>query len=50
MDPRYAYITIVSSENYLNGIKSLLYSMQKVKSKYPLYVLIPEKLSHLLTT
>lgn len=42
-----AYITIVSSEDYLEGVRILYYSMQKVKSAYPLYVLLSESIAHL---
>ena len=42
-----AYITILSTENYLDGVKVLLYSMKRVKSRLPLFVLLPEELKHL---
>ena len=38
----YTYITVLNSLNYLEGVKTLLYSLQKVKSKYPLVVVLPK--------
>ncbi len=44
---RQAYITVLSSENYLEGVRILLYSMKRVKCTFPLYVLLSESLAHL---
>ena len=43
MDKRknYAYVTVLTSINYLDGIRTLLYSLKKTKSRYPLVVLVP---------
>lgn len=38
---RYAYITIISSMEYLEGVRTLLYALRKVNSQYPLIVLAP---------
>lgn len=38
---KYAYVTVLTSQNYLAGIRTLLFSLNKVKSSYPLVVLVP---------
>ena len=38
----YAYITVLTSEDYLDGVRTLLYSLNKTKSRFPLVVLVPE--------
>lgn len=38
---RCCYVTVLSSISYLEGIRSLIYSLNKVKSAYPLVVLLP---------
>lgn len=36
-----AYVTVLTSQAYIGGVNRLIKSLIKVKSKYPLYVLIP---------
>lgn len=38
---KYAYVTVLTSRDYLDGIRTLLFSLNKVKSSYPLIVLVP---------
>lgn len=38
----YAYITVISSIDYLDGIRTLLYSLKKVNSQYPVVVAAPK--------
>lgn len=38
---KYAYVTALTSTDYLDGIRTLLFSLNKVKSQYPLIVLVP---------
>lgn len=40
-DGRYAYATVLTSEDYLDGIRTLIFSLRKVKSRFPLIVLVP---------
>ena len=40
-----AYITLLSSDNYLKGVIALSRCLAKVKSRYPLYCLIDEDIS-----
>lgn len=40
-EKKYAYVTVLTSTDYLDGIRTLLFSLNKVKSKYPLIVLTP---------
>lgn len=40
-----AYITVLSSEEYLIGVLCLNQSLKNVKSKYPLVVLVNDKIS-----
>ncbi len=37
---KYAYVTLLSSNDYLPGVLALNYSLQKTKCKYPLIVLV----------
>lgn len=39
------YLTVLSSPNYLKGVLALYNSLKKVKSKYPLYVLLSDNIS-----
>lgn len=41
-DNSYAYITVLTNLDYLPGVKALNKGLLKVKSKYPLFVLIPK--------
>jgi hypothetical protein len=41
----YAYISLLSSENYLKGILTLNYSLKLTNTKYPLVVLITENVA-----
>lgn len=41
-DNSYAYITVLTTLDYLSGVKALNKGLLKVKSKYPLFVFIPE--------
>lgn len=43
--PKYAYIALVTRDNYLAGIILLAYSLRKHGAKYPLIVLYPPSLS-----
>lgn len=43
-DGNYCYITVLSSDSYLNGVLTLAKSLEKVNSKYPLVVLVPNDL------
>ena len=45
---KYAYVTLATTESFLRGAKLLAYSLERVKSKYPLIILVTENLSHLL--
>lgn len=38
----YAYATVLTGEDYLDGVRTLLYSLNKSKSRFPLVVLVPE--------
>lgn len=38
----YAYITVLTSADYLEGVRTLLYSLKRTGSAYPLVVLVPE--------
>ena len=37
----YAYVTVINSIDYLDGVRTLLYSLRKVNSQYPVLVLVP---------
>lgn len=37
----FAYVTVLTSLDYLGGIRTLLFSLNIVKSRYPLIVLVP---------
>ncbi len=37
-----AYVTVLTSTNYLDGVRTLLFSLNKVESAYPLVVVVPE--------
>lgn len=38
----YAYITVLTGRDYLDGVRTLLYSLNKTKSRFPLVVLVPD--------
>lgn len=38
----FAYITVLTNTKYIPGVRALARSLKEVKSKYPLYLLIPE--------
>ena len=38
----YAYITVLTSADYLEGVRTLLYSLRRTESRFPLVVLVPE--------
>lgn len=40
------YLTVLSSSNYLKGVLVLYKSLKKVKSKYPLYVLLSDNINY----
>lgn len=40
-EKRYAYVTALTSADYLTGIRTLMFSLNKCKSQYPLVVLVP---------
>lgn len=44
MEKKYAYITIVTSKNYLEGLMTMFLSLVKTGTKYPLYVMLPHSL------
>ena len=39
--PKKNYATVLASTNYLDGVRTLLFSLTKVKSNYPLIVIVP---------
>lgn len=39
MSPNYAYITILSTEDYLDGVGALMLSLEKTQTRIPFYVL-----------
>ena len=39
----FAYVTVITNESYILGLKALAVSLQMVGSKYPLVILIPEE-------
>lgn len=41
----YAYITLLSNDNYVPGVVLLKATLDAVNTKYPLIVLLPNKLS-----
>ncbi len=41
-----AYVTVLTNKNYLLGVLILADSLDKILSKYPLYVLVPKNLSN----
>jgi hypothetical protein len=41
----YSYITLLTNDSYSYGIILLVESMKKVKTKYPLHVLVTDKVS-----
>lgn len=47
MDKNYRYVTVINTENYLDGVRTLIYSLNKVKSRYPLVVLVPPQFDKL---
>ena len=38
----YSWVTLLSGDNYINGVLGLNYSLKQVKSKYPLYVIVSD--------
>lgn len=38
----YSWVTLLSGDNYINGVLGLNYSLQKVNSKYPLHVILSD--------
>lgn len=44
---KYAYVTLATTESFLQGAKLLAYSLERVHSQYPLIILITENLAHL---
>lgn len=38
---KYAYVTVITNDKYVGGLKMLIKSLKKVNAKYPLYVVIP---------
>lgn len=40
-EKKYAYVTALTSIDYLDGIRTLMFSLKRVKSQYPLVVLVP---------
>ena len=45
---KYAYVTLATTESFLQGAKLLAYSLERVQSQYPLIILVTENLAHLL--
>ena len=45
MEANRAYITVLSSDEYLIGVLCLNQSLKDAKSKYPLVVLVNDKIS-----
>lgn len=41
---KYAYVTLATTEYFLKGARFLHHSLQKVKSKYPLIIMVTENL------
>ena len=44
MNPRYAYITIATSKDYLEGLMAMSLSLRRTGTTIPLYALLPQKL------
>lgn len=42
---KYAYVTLLTTNSYINGVIILYESLQKVKSQYPLLCLVTEDIS-----
>lgn len=40
----YAYITVLTGSDYLDGVRTLLYSLKKTGSRFPMVVLVPADL------
>lgn len=40
-EKKYAYVTALTSTDYLAGIRTLMFSLKRVKSQHPLVVLVP---------
>lgn len=45
-DKNYAYVTLLGSDNYLKGTLGLICSLKKQKPKYPIIVLVTNKISN----
>lgn len=45
MDKNYAYITLLSSDDFLTGVKLVKYSLNAVGSEYPLICMVTESVS-----
>ena len=41
INKNYSYVTVLNSAEYFEGVQTLLYSLRKVHSVYPLIVLVP---------
>lgn len=41
---RYSYVTVITNDKYFPGLCSLVYSLKKVESSYPLTVVIPKSM------
>lgn len=46
----FAYVTVLSNETFLPGVKALLKSMKAVHASYPIGIMIPKSLEHSLTS
>ena len=45
---KYAYVTLATTESFLQGTKLLGYSLKRTQAKYPLVIMITENLQHLI--
>ena len=43
MEENYVFMTVLSNEKYIAGVKALKKSLERVKSKYKLAILVPEE-------
>lgn len=48
MDKKFAYVTLATTESFLYGAHLLDYSLKRVKSKYPLIIMVTENLTEFL--
>mgnify|MGYP005772029557 CR=1 FL=1 len=47
MMPKYTYLTLLGSDDYLQGTIALIRSLKMQKSKYPITVLVTDNVSNM---